>query len=96
MDMQLQTNKIIKFIIVNSILVLLLYTIPVENNQLLENICIFKKILNLKCFNCGMTRAFLYILHGDLIKAIYFNKNVIIVFGKMKMNLTKYEEMIWS
>lgn len=78
--MQLQTTKIFICIIVNVILIFLLYNIPVDNNSLLENLCIFKMIFGKECWNCGMTRAFLSILHTNFDEAIYYNHNSIIVF----------------
>lgn len=80
MEMQSQTTKIYICIIVNVILIFLLYNIPVDNNSLLENLCIFKMIFGKECWNCGMTRAFLSILHTDFDKALYYNHNSIIVF----------------
>ena len=75
-----QTNRIIIFCIVNIILLSILYLIPINNNTLLENLCIYKNIFGVECWNCGMTRAFLSILHGDFQMAIQYNKNSIIVF----------------
>ena len=72
-----QTNKIFLFIIVNVILLLVLYIIPIDNNI---NICIYKIITGKECWNCGMTRAFLSILHLNFNDAIYYNKKVIFIF----------------
>ncbi len=80
MDMQSQISKINLFIVVNAIIFLLLYNIPVYNNPLLENMCIFKNIFGIECFNCGMTRAYLSIIQFDFNMALYYNKNVIIIF----------------
>ena len=77
---RLQTNRIIICVIVNILLLIILYNIPTENNHILENICIYKLITGNECFNCGMTRAFLSILHCDFNKAISYNANSIIIF----------------
>lgn len=80
-EMQLQiTKKIFIYIIVNVIMIIILYSIPIENNSVLENICIFKHIFGKECWNCGMTRAFLSILHLDFENAMNYNHNAIIVF----------------
>lgn len=72
-------NKFICFIIFNVILLVLLYNIPTDS-QILNNICIIKLITGKSCWNCGMTRAFLSILHFQFDVAYQFNHNVVIVF----------------
>lgn len=75
-----QTNKITICVLINIALLILLYNIPIEGNPLIENLCIFKWIFGKECFNCGMTRSFLSILHGNFDMAMYYNKNSLIVF----------------
>lgn len=72
------TKKIIIFIIVNIMLLCILYLIPIKGTNV--QLCLYKLITGKECFNCGMTRAFLSILHLNFNEAINFNKNVIIVF----------------
>lgn len=79
METQSKTTKIILFIIVNIILLTALYIIP-TNSPLLENLCIYKLILGKQCWNCGMTRAFLAMLHLDFNTALNYNNKVVIVF----------------
>lgn len=79
MEMQLLMNKkFILFIVINCVLLIILYNIPIENSM--ESICIYKKITGKECFNCGMTRAFLSILHFNFKEAINYNWKVLIVF----------------
>jgi len=80
MVMNLNTNKIKKFFIVNAILVVVLYLIPIEGNKILENLCLIKNIFGVECPGCGMTRAFLSILHFDFDAAIAYNWKCIFVF----------------
>lgn len=80
MDMRLQINKLIILFIVNVILLLFLYNIPIINNPILENLCIYKNLFGKECWNCGMTRAFLSILHGKYAMAISYNWKSIIIF----------------
>lgn len=80
MEMQLQTNKIFIFVIFNIILLILLYSIPIANNPILENTCIYKHLLGKECWNCGMTRAFLSILHFNFEDAINYNYKCIVIF----------------
>ena len=75
-----QTTKIVICVVVNILLFILLYNIPVENNDVLKNLCIYKLVTGKECFNCGMTRAFLSIIQGNLDKALYYNANSFIVF----------------
>lgn len=75
-----QTTRFLIFLVVNVALLLLLYNIPAENNPLLENLCVFKQVFGKECYNCGMTRAFLSVLHGDLDLAMFYNKNSFIIF----------------
>lgn len=71
-------KKLILFMITNFILLIILYNIPIENSM--ESICIYKRIVGKECFNCGMTRAFLSVLHLNFNDAIRYNWKVIIVF----------------
>lgn len=72
------SKKFIIFMVTNFILLIILYNIPIENSM--ESICIYKRIVGKECFNCGMTRAFLSILHLNFDDAIRYNWKVIIVF----------------
>jgi len=76
--MQLKT-RILFFILINLILIILLYCIPIDFGET-KIICVFKRITGKDCWNCGMTRAFLSILHLNFKEAYQFNHNVIIVF----------------
>lgn len=80
MVMQSQTNKLILFIIVNVILIFFLYNIPILNNPILERLCLYKNLFGKECINCGMTRAFLSMLHGEYKMAIMYNWKSIFVF----------------
>lgn len=78
MEMSFKT-KIGVFIVFNLILLILLYNIPI-NSEILHNICLIKFITGKNCLNCGMTRAFLSVLHFDFYSAYKFNHNVVVVF----------------
>ena len=76
------SSKVIKFIIFivsNLMLFILLYNIPIDSG-ILSNICVFKFITGHTCWNCGMTRAFLSILHCNFSSAYFFNNKVVFVF----------------
>lgn len=72
-------HKIMLFIILNFMILTLLYCIPI-NSSALNNICLIKRITGKECWNCGMTRAFLSIIHLDFKSAYNYNSKAIIVF----------------
>jgi hypothetical protein len=45
------------------------------------DLCVSKRMLNLECPGCGMTRSFISIAHADLSAAWHFNPAGIILFG---------------
>lgn len=57
----------------------ILFSIPV-NLGVLNNICLFKLITGKECWNCGMTRAFLSIMHLNFGEAFKYNNKAIIAF----------------
>ena len=80
MEMRLQINRIIFFILVSVLLLFFLYNVNILYNPYLETICIYKNIFGRDCWNCGMTRAFQAILHGEFDIAIKYNWKCIFVF----------------
>ena len=71
-------KKLIICLVMNIILIIILYSLPIRDNGV--QLCIFKAITGKQCYNCGMTRAFLSVLHFRFSDALNYNKNVIIVF----------------
>ena len=41
----------------------------------LPELCMFKRILGLECFGCGMTRSVVYTVHGEF--AMAFEKHIL-------------------
>lgn len=76
-------TKIILFFVINFVLILILYNIPIKNNSILENLCLYKLLFKKECFNCGMTRAFLSIIQGSYNMAISYNWKCVIIFPLM-------------
>lgn len=80
MEIQYKTKKrLLIFLCINLMLLILLYSIPIDS-KILSQICLIKNLLGKECWNCGMTRAFLSILHLDFNGAYEFNNKVLIVF----------------
>jgi hypothetical protein len=59
--------------------VVLFFTSPAALAAM-PDLCVWKWILARECWGCGMTRAFVAILHGDIARAIEFNWRVIVAF----------------
>lgn len=70
-------NRIFICLSINILLLLFLYNLPLETNY---SLCLYKNITGKECFNCGMTRAFLSILHLQFNQALDYNWRVVIVF----------------
>ena len=71
-------NRIFIFLSINILLFLFLYNLPIRDDG--PTLCIYKNITGRDCFNCGMTRAFLSVLHFKFEQAWNYNWKVIIVF----------------
>jgi len=69
----------VKLIIVFSIPIIL-FNIPYNALPTNTSICFFKYFLGITCPGCGITRAFLSVLHFEFIKAINLNFSIIIIF----------------
>ena len=63
---------------INILLLLFLYNLPINDD--LPSLCLYKFITGKECFNCGMTRAFLSVLHFDFERAYNYNWKVVFVF----------------
>ena len=63
---------------INILLLLFLYNLPI--NDSLPSLCLYKKITGKECFNCGMTRAFLSVIHFNFKQAYAYNWKVTFVF----------------
>ena len=79
MEISLKHKKIFFCLIFNVILFIILFNIPI-NLGLLNNICLFKFVTGKECWNCGMTRAFLSMMHLNFGEALKYNNKVLIVF----------------
>lgn len=79
MEMKYNKTKIYIFIIVNLIILTTLYNVPIES-KMLENLCLIKILTKKECWNCGMTRAFLSVIHFRFDLAYSYNSKVIVVF----------------
>lgn len=45
------------------------------------SICFFHTLTNLPCPGCGLTRSFVWLLHGDVVKSVMFNPFGIVIFA---------------
>jgi hypothetical protein len=75
------SNKSKNIILLFAYIVLpyLLYLIPLDWLNKQHTICLIKNIFGVECFGCGITRAIVSGVQLDFIRAIEYNKMVIIV-----------------
>ena len=74
--MRLATFRLVLFIAGP---VVLFFTPPAALAAL-PDLCVWKWMFARECWGCGMTRAFVAMLHGDIARAIAFNWRVIVAF----------------
>lgn len=75
-------KEVIKLILLISAPIIL-YFVPYFSDIYAESdftFCIFKNITGSDCYGCGITRAFISVLHLELHKAFILNKLIIVVF----------------
>ena len=75
MDFYIQHKKwpyIVMAIFVLAGMSLLLY-LPKEYFDKGESLCLSKRLLDMECLGCGLTRATMYLIHGDWREEIYYN-----------------------
>lgn len=75
-----KVRRFIIFLTFNAIIFYILFNINTKDD-FLNHLCIYRNITGHKCYNCGMTRAFLSVIHGNFIDAIKYNFNVIFVMS---------------
>ena len=49
----------------------------------MPSVCVFRSLLGLECFGCGMTRALSAVLHGRLEAALALNETVVVAAGAL-------------
>lgn len=59
--------------------------VPTEYIKQAPSICIFKNIIGVGCFGCGLTRALSSMLHGNLVEAYHYNRLIVIVFPLLSL-----------
>lgn len=69
-------------IVVIAMLLLPIGLILLPKNQLDNGptLCVYTLVTGSNCWGCGMTRAFMRLLHGDIAGAMAFNKLSLLVF----------------
>ncbi len=78
---KIYSNKSKNIILLFAYIILpyLLYIIPLDWLNKQHTICLIKNIFGVECFGCGITRAIISVVQLDFIRAIEYNKMVIIV-----------------
>lgn len=79
---KLFNNKFFKitFLIALLLVPLVLFNLPSNFFDEGESVCLSVMLFNKECYGCGMTKAVMHFIHFNFIKAIAYNKLVILVF----------------
>ena len=70
--------------------------IPTSWFESRRSLCLIRNVFGVKCPGCGMTRAISCIFHGNLKKALQYNRLVVIVlpllcFAWLEALMTEYQ-----
>ena len=73
--------KKIKFVanLIITILPIVLIVLPVNFFDSGQAVCLSKRLANMECYACGMTRATMHFIHFDFNNAWFYNKLSFIV-----------------
>ena len=75
---KMSSRKLAGFLLLSFVLIVSFAIRPFRNPEF--TVCLFKNIFGIPCPGCGMTRAFLFIAHGDIRSALELNVNSLAVF----------------
>jgi hypothetical protein len=78
---QFRENKKYRLLrlIVLFVLPVVLYFIPIDWLEHQHSICLFKNIVGIECWGCGITRALVSAIQFDFLSAWLYNKLIVIV-----------------
>jgi hypothetical protein len=95
---KIYSNKRKNLILLSAYILLpcLLYLIPLDWLNKHHSICLIKNIFGFECFGCGITRAIVSGVQLNFIKAIEYNKLVIIVLPLFIYEWFKKLKLIYS
>jgi len=93
---KIDTNKSKNVVLLFTFLLLpfVLYFIPLEWLNKQHSICLIKNIFGIECYGCGITRAIIAGIQLNFIKAIEYNKMVIIVLPLFILEWLKKMKLI--
>ena len=69
--------------------------VPVLNRPLPE-ICFSRRVLNVDCPGCGMTRCFINLSHGDFARAWDFNPAGVLLYGLIAFQIPFQSLQLWQ
>ncbi|MFZ9970307.1 MAG: DUF2752 domain-containing protein [Bacteroidia bacterium] len=59
-------------------------------------VCLSRRLFDLECWGCGMTRAVMHAINGEWSQAWAFNRLVIVVLPLMVLLWVRYCRMHWA
>ena len=72
-------KNLVRFLFLISITLIAIVITSTDLNDK-PTICLFNNILGKECLGCGITKAILSLIKGQLNQAVYYNSSVIFVF----------------
>ncbi len=78
-------DRVPKFLSISRVIlyvsiVLFFAIVPTEYIEGGPTICLFRNMIGVPCLGCGLTRAISSIFHGNFVKALSYNKLIVIIF----------------
>lgn len=73
------SRRIFRFIALSGIILVSMAIHPFHEGE--STICIVRNLFGIPCPGCGLTRAFLFLGHGDIYSALRLNINSLLVFS---------------
>lgn len=73
------SRRIFRFIALSGIILVSMVIQPFHEGE--YTICVVKNLFGIPCPGCGLTRAFLFLGHGDIHGALRLNINSLLIFS---------------
>jgi len=78
--MRTEALKSLGKVVCYMLLPIIFLLVPTSWFESRRSLCLIRNVFGVKCPGCGMTRAISCIFHGNVKKALQYNRLVVIVF----------------